>query len=151
MAPCCRGRRAAPGTWPGNVRQLRNTAQRLARIARAGQVATLDQLGLGDDLELAEAEPDAAGAGEAGGAGGGRAAIDDDRLVAALRTHGFQLSRTAAALGISRSPRVRKANQLSHDEIAACLAELGGDVDAAAARLEVSPRGLRLRIKQLGL
>jgi two-component system, NtrC family, nitrogen regulation response regulator GlnG len=176
--------------WPGNVRQLRNTAQRLAQIARAGRIATLDQLGLGiDGLDRAEAdaggEDDAAGAsgggaqpgarseierseteggdpdGSAGGAGGSAPrGIDDDRLVAALRAHGFQLSRTAAALGVSRShldaliarsPRVRKANQLPRDEIAACLAELGGDVDAAAARLEVSPRGLRLRIKQLGL
>jgi two-component system nitrogen regulation response regulator GlnG len=146
--------------WPGNVRQLRNIAQRLARIARAGQVATLDQLGLEiDDLELAEAEPDAVAASGEAGADGRRTTIGEDDLVAALRAHGFQLSRTAAALGISRShldaliarsPRVRKANRLSRDEIAACLAELGGDIDAAAARLEVSPRGLRLRMKQLG-
>jgi two-component system nitrogen regulation response regulator GlnG len=136
--------------WPGNVRQLRNVAQRLAQLARAGRTATLDQLGL-DELDLEPgAEP----------AAGPAAPIDDDRLVATLRAHRFQLSHTAAALGISRthldaliarSGRLRKAKQIERDEIAALAAELGDDVDAIAARLEVSPRGLRLRMKQLGL
>jgi two-component system, NtrC family, nitrogen regulation response regulator GlnG len=148
--------------WPGNVRQLRNTAQRLAAIARAGRTATLEQLGLDD--------PDA-GTERIGGAVSDAvtdtpsaahqvAEIDEDRLVATLREHRFQLNRTAAALGISRThldaliartSRVRKANQLDRVEIAACIAELGGDLDAVAARLEVSPRGLRLRMTQLGL
>jgi two-component system, NtrC family, nitrogen regulation response regulator GlnG len=158
--------------WPGNVRQLRNTAQRLAAIARAGRIATLDQLELDDpdDGDLgdgARGKPtgSATHAGLAPPRSGGSAApaeveIDDDRLVATLRSHRFQLNRTAEALGISRtyldaliarSPRVRKANQLGRDEIVACAAELGDDVDAMAARLEVSPRGLRLRMRQLGL
>ena len=142
--------------WPGNVRQLRNVAQRLAQLARAGRTATLDQLGIDDvDLEAAAAEP--AAEARPGSAG---APIDDDRLVATLRAHRFQLSATAAALGISRtyldaliarSARVRKAKQLGREEIAACAAELGDDLEAIAARLEVSPRGLRLRMKQLGL
>jgi len=137
--------------WPGNVRQLRNVALRLAAIARAGRVATLDALGIDDDPELdAPARDDAPR----------DLAIDDDRLVATLRAHRFQLGRTADALGISRSyldtliarsPRVRKAKQLERDEIVACASELDGDLDAVAARLEVSPRGLRLRMKQLGL
>ena len=134
--------------WPGNVRQLRNVAQRLVQIARAGHTATLDELGL-DDVEP-DAAPETAPA----------TLVDDDRLVAALRAHRFHLSHTAAALGISRthldaliarSGRLRKAKQLERDEIMACAAELGNDVDAIAARLEVSPRGLRLRMKQLGL
>jgi two-component system nitrogen regulation response regulator GlnG len=142
--------------WPGNVRQLRNVALRLAAIARAGRIATLDALGI-DDPELDEPVRDAAPevAPEVA-----EVAIDDDRLVSALRAHRFQLGRTADALGISRSyldtliaksPRVRKAKQLERDEIVACAAELDGDLDAVAARLEVSPRGLRLRMNQLGL
>jgi len=140
--------------WPGNVRQLRNVAQRLAAIARAGRVATLDALGL-DEPDREDAEPRARG-----GLAPATGEIDDARLVDALRAQRFQLGRTADALGISRShldaliaksPRVRKANQLARDEIVACLAELDGDLDAAAARLEVSPRGLRLRMTQLGL
>jgi len=141
--------------WPGNVRQLRSAAHRLAQLARGGRTATLDTLealGIDDVDEVAAAraqEPPQGGA-----------PIDDDRLIAALRTHRFQLARTAVALGISRthldaliarSGRVRKAKQLARDEIAACIAELGDDLDAIAARLEVSPRGLRLRMNQLGL
>jgi len=137
--------------WPGNVRQLRNAAHRLAAIARAGRIATLDELG------FEAPDPDDAPPATLPASG---PALDDDRLVAALRAHGFQLSRTAAALGVSRthldaliakSPRVRKANRLDRDEIAACAAELGDDLDAIAARLEVSPRGLRLRMRQLGM
>ncbi|HSS00934.1 MAG TPA: sigma 54-interacting transcriptional regulator [Kofleriaceae bacterium] len=142
--------------WPGNVRQLRSAAHRLAQLARAGRTATLDTLeALGiDDVD------EVAGARDAHEAPRDGAPIDDERLIAALRAHRFQLARTAAALGISRthldaliarSGRVRKAKQLARDEIAACIAELGDDLDAIAARLEVSPRGLRLRMNQLDL
>jgi len=42
--------------WPGNVRQLRNAAQRLAQIARARRTAALDQLGIDEvDGEVAAA------------------------------------------------------------------------------------------------
>ncbi len=108
-------------------------------------MATLDDLGI-------EAAPDDAGR--------PIEPLDDDRLVATLRSHGFHLARTAEALGVSRthldaliarSGRVRKAKSLDRDEIAAVAAELDHDVDAMAARLEVSPRGLRLRMRQLGL
>ena len=37
------------------------------------------------------------------------------------------------------------------DEIAASAKASDGDIDAMAAKLEVSPRGLRLRMRQLGL
>jgi two-component system nitrogen regulation response regulator GlnG len=134
--------------WPGNVRQLKHAALRLAAVARAGRIATLDDLdidlGLDDDLATPPSDTP----------------IDDERLVATLRVHAFQLNRTADALGISRthldaliarSPRVRKAKDLSRDEIERCAAATGNDHDAMAARLEVSPRGLRLRMRQLGL
>jgi two-component system, NtrC family, nitrogen regulation response regulator GlnG len=131
--------------WPGNVRQLRAVAQRLATFARQHRIPTLAELGLDDpdDEPLPPStEP-----------------ITDDRLVGALREHAFHLSRTAEALGISRthldaliakSARVRKAKDVSREEIQACAAELAGDIDAMAARLEVSPRGLRLRMRAMG-
>jgi two-component system nitrogen regulation response regulator GlnG len=143
--------------WPGNVRQLRNVAQRLAAIARSGRTARLADVIDGEaEPEVVEpevVEPEVVEPAPP-------TAIDDDRLLATLRRHRFQLTRTAEELGISRthldaliarSGRIRKANQLTHDDIAACMAELGDDVDAMAARLEVSPRGLQLRMKQLGL
>lgn len=46
---------------------------------------------------------------------------------------------------------LRKARDLSVDELRACHAACSGDVNAMAERLEVSGRGLRLRLKELGL
>jgi len=119
------------------VRQLRNTAQRLAAIARAGRTTTLEQLGLDDPDGSADHAGGAASIAPAavpGAPGAAREAaeIDEDRLVATLREHRFQLNRSAAALGISRThldaliartSRVRRANQLDRAEIAACVAE----------------------------
>jgi len=131
--------------WPGNVRELKHVAQRLAAIARSGRaLRSSDVPGFEEEhVDVATAAP-----------------IDDDRLVAVLREHRFQLARTAEALGISRthldaliarSSHLRKAKDLPRDEIEASAATHGGDIDAMAAALEVSPRGLKLRMRQLGL
>jgi two-component system nitrogen regulation response regulator GlnG len=81
-------------------------------------------------------------------------------VLSALRSAEWSTSEAARRLGISRttiykfvdrSPSLRKARDLSEEEILRCLAERRGDVDAAAARLQVSPRGLRLRMRELGL
>ncbi len=86
--------------------------------------------------------------------------VGDEELTAALRACEFRLQPTAAALGVSRtalyalidaSPRVRKARDLEPDEIERCRERCGGDLDAMAAVLEVSRRGLRIRMTQLGL
>jgi two-component system nitrogen regulation response regulator GlnG len=84
----------------------------------------------------------------------------DDELLAALAKNRWNTSATATALGISRttlyalidrSPRVRKARDLDRDEIVACREELAGDLDRMAERLQVSRRGLQLRMRELGL
>ncbi len=149
------------GSWPGNIRQLRAVALRLAAIARAGRTATLADLGadLGfDDLEREELGQ--AGAATSSKRGPTYPKLDDPSLLASLRAHGFHLARTAEALGISRthldaliakSSTIRKAKDLAREEIVACSSELGDDLDAMAEKLEVSPRGLRLRMRQLGL
>ncbi len=143
--------------WPGNVRELRAAAARLAAVARAGRIARREDAGPVEP-EPAPAPAPAPAAADPPARGGEE--LTEDRLVAALREHRFQLGRTAEALGVSRthldaliarSARVRKAKDLSAGEIAACAAEHGGDLDAMAAALEVSPRGLRLRMRQLGL
>ncbi|HEY0192327.1 MAG TPA: hypothetical protein VGC42_14505, partial [Kofleriaceae bacterium] len=68
--------------------------------------------------------------------------------------------RAAAALGvpraslyrlIDRSARVRKASELTADELRAAHAAAHGDEAAMAARLEVSVRALRRRMGELGL
>ena len=64
------------------------------------------------------------------------------------------------ALGISRGalydrieacPRIRKAADLEQAEIEAALEETAGDIAAAAMALEVSPLGLKHRMKALGM
>ena len=86
--------------------------------------------------------------------------LSDDDIIAALREHRFQVSATAAALGLSktwlftrieRCDRIRKASDLQSDEIRVSLEACAADVDAAAERLEVSSHGLKQRMKQLGL
>jgi two-component system nitrogen regulation response regulator GlnG len=86
--------------------------------------------------------------------------VTDDELLAALRANRWRIQRAAAELGISRgslydrierSQRIRKAADLSREEIEACQASCRGDLDAMVEALEVSKRGLQRRMTQLGL
>ncbi len=86
--------------------------------------------------------------------------VGEDELLDALRAHQFRLQPTAKALGISRtslynlvdrSPHIRKARDLSRDEIERSMDRCHDDLDAMAAELEVSRRGLRRRMTQLGI
>ena len=87
-------------------------------------------------------------------------AIGDDLLVDTLRRFDWRTSAAARHLGISRttlyamierSPRIRAAKDVPEDELRSAFAECGGDVQCLARRLEVSKRGLQLRLRQLGL
>jgi len=51
----------------------------------------------------------------------------------------------------TRNPQVRKASEIPQKEIEDARDRCGDDVDAMAAHLEVSSRGLQLRMKALGL
>jgi two-component system nitrogen regulation response regulator GlnG len=86
--------------------------------------------------------------------------VGDDELRAALAKHRFKINATAEALGVSRatlyrliddSPHLRKAAELGRDEIEAALGRSSGDLEVAAADLEVSLRGLKRRMTVLGL
>lgn len=78
-------------------------------------------------------------------------------MLEALEAHRWQLKTAAGALGISRgalyrlieSSKVRKAADLEPPEIETALARHGGDADAAARDLKVSPQGLKRRITAL--
>ena len=85
--------------------------------------------------------------------------VDEEELVQALRAHQYRLQPTAAALGVSRTslyalidktPRVRKARDLTRRDIERSQALFGGDPDAMAADLEVSRKGLSRRMTELG-
>ncbi|MEM7355780.1 MAG: sigma 54-interacting transcriptional regulator [Acidobacteriota bacterium] len=87
-------------------------------------------------------------------------AVEEEELLLALRAHQFRLQPTAAALGISRtslyslidkSQRIRKARDLTREEIERSRSAMNGDLDAMAEELEVSRKGLSRRMTQLGV
>jgi DNA-binding NtrC family response regulator len=86
--------------------------------------------------------------------------IDESAVIEALRRHDYKPGPAADELGLSRtsiyaliegSERIRKAAELEEPEIRAALQGAAGDVAHAARALEVSERGLRLRMKQLDI
>jgi two-component system nitrogen regulation response regulator NtrX len=87
--------------WPGNVRQLRNLMERLVIMTPGPGIAASD---LPDALRGALAEDDD------GGSTLEQARRDFEReyLLAKLRGHGWNISRTAAAIGIARESLSRK-------------------------------------------
>jgi two-component system nitrogen regulation response regulator GlnG len=135
--------------WPGNVRELANLARHLAIHGRAGPLAlatAIAPLGAPPPPEpaLAAAPRD----------------ITDEILIAALAAQRWRTGAAAAALGISkttlyalieRCPAIRKARDVDRAELEACRAAAGGDLDAMSARLQVSKRGLQLRMRELGM
>jgi len=154
--------------WPGNVRQLCNVARHLA-IAGRGRQVHLEDLPAGLLGEGAPRCPHAPGAAartasrtQASAPPASeqlRSAPSEDEVLAVLRANNWRTSATARQLGISRTtlyklierhPTIRKAKDLSAEEIRSSTAACGGDVEAMAAALEVSPRGLLLRMRELG-
>ncbi|MCB9764625.1 MAG: sigma-54-dependent Fis family transcriptional regulator [Alphaproteobacteria bacterium] len=138
--------RMARAPWPGNVRQLRNACRQLVIASRGAREAVVPPA-----LERAlAATPEAVATAEPG----------DADVLEALKAHRWKISAAADALGLSRpalyrridrSDVIRKANEVSEAELRAALETAGGSLDQAAEALEVSPRGLRLRARELGV
>ncbi len=161
--------------WPGNVRQLRNVARRLAIARQAGPNIDLEPV----IDELLKDSPRRATDAPAGTTAPGVSAesvgaktprkpaksyrppheVSDDELVAALKANGWRLKPTAADLGVSRGslyvlidrcPRIRRASELDRETIEEARERHGGDLDAMAEELEVSRYGLQRRMRELG-
>jgi two-component system nitrogen regulation response regulator GlnG len=88
------------------------------------------------------------------------AEVSDAELLGALRANRWELKATAATLGVSRPslynlidrhPEIRKASELTPEEIEAATSAHDGFLAAAAAQLEVSESGLRQRMRELDL
>jgi len=153
--------------WPGNVRELANVARHLAIHGRTAPITLAGALApLGAPVHDPLAGAGAAGAASATGADeaapGALAPreITDDVLTATLATHRWKTGAAAAALGISkttlcalieRCPTIRKARDLDRAELEASRAATGGDLDAMSSQLQVSRRGLQLRMRELGM
>ena len=84
----------------------------------------------------------------------------EQEIVAALRAHRFRPAAAAAALGIPRSslydlidkiPGLRKASELSREDIESTRRQTGPSLEALADALEVSQRALSRRLRELGL
>ncbi len=159
--------------WPGNVRQLRNAARRIAiaglGAAEVPAAAVLESLAASSPFAgSARREGPAEAAAPPPSAPAPRARrtyrradeVTDEELLAALRANRWRLQPTAAQLGISRtslydridhSSTLRKAADLPREEIERSAAGAAGDLDAMVEILEVSKRGLQRRMKRLGL
>jgi two-component system nitrogen regulation response regulator GlnG len=153
-------------SWPGNVRQLRNAARRLAVASAELPSLELDpaiEKLLGDETATAAdhtgSDADTATA-DRGTARVPVEAITDELLAATLRECGFQPGAAAARLGIGRttlyklidrSPTIRKAADLTDDELRDAWRECDGDIAAMTRRLAVSERALKLRLRKLDL
>jgi two-component system nitrogen regulation response regulator GlnG len=159
--------RLARHPWPGNVRQLRNTARELAIGSRASDTAQV-----GPQMErmlrevaavpAAPATPPTEPARRKVPAGTFRSpsGITLEELREALRTNRWELKGAAESLGISRPaiylllekhPEIRTARDLSRAEILECRQTCGDDLGAMANHLEVSRKGLQQRMKEIGL
>jgi DNA-binding NtrC family response regulator len=164
--------------WPGNVRQLHNFVRQLvitnrgaaqadghellARLGRPEGAGALTGTSSGHGAAAgarSPVPPDGAGA-EAPRSHRPPSEITAAELTAVLRQHRWRLGATARALGISRtslyalierSETIRKARDIGRDELLACRQACRGDVDRMAEALQVSPRGLQLRLRELGL
>ncbi len=162
--------RLAAAPWPGNVRQLRNVARSLAIDSRGtGEVTAETRLPAAIEDLLRDERP----APESGPPPERLSApapprtvfrspqdVSEEELLTALAANRWQPRETAHQLGISRPslyflfdtfPSVRKAMDLSREEIVEAGERCGGHLREMAAILRVSEAGIRRRMKQLGL
>ncbi len=89
--------------WPGNVRELRNLMERLVLMTPGPRITS-------DDIpETLRAAPPAGAA--SAGLDGARRAFEREYIIAKLREHGGNISRTAEAIGLARESLSRKLRQ----------------------------------------
>jgi two-component system nitrogen regulation response regulator GlnG len=165
--------RLAMGSWPGNVRALRNAARQIAIASRGRPQATigLSVERLAEPSAMPETPPPQPALAEAVAAPpaiptaqpeASASAIPPwelsrDVLLEALERNGYDYAPTAASLGIPRTTlnrlmdrhQISRASSLSDDELVAEYNAAGGDLNQLAARLKMSRRALRLRLGAL--
>jgi two-component system nitrogen regulation response regulator GlnG len=139
------------GTWPGNVRRLRNVARQLVISSRGRPFAEIDMtlrdLVTASTVATTTVTPPRS-------VRQGR--VTDEEIWDALVTHDFNHAAAAEALGIHRStlyerleanPQgLRTAAQLTDDEILRAFERHGKDITAMARELHCSPKPLKSRL-----
>ncbi len=157
--------------WPGNVRQLMNLARQIV-VSSHGGASLRPSSAVVRLLEHAseKTRPQAQEAGATASKARSSAApelrrrppseISERELVEALRANSWRISATARHFGISKTslytlieqcPRIRKARDLTPEEIVGAKARCAGSIERMSAALEVSVRGLQLRMRELGI
>ncbi len=140
--------------WLGNVRQLQNVVRRLAIKSRG-------EPELQPDSKVEQLLRQTVPEGKAGRTSYRvPSEVSELELIAALDDHSWNVKLAARQLNLSRTslyalinahPGLRKAADVSRKEIIDCAARCSGKIDAMAEELEVSKRGLQLRMKALDL
>lgn len=143
--------------WPGNVRQLRNFVNTLVGYSFAQSLATLPPHleKMFEALDGTETSPEATVESKTRSPD----SISCKELRRALRAHQREVRPTARALRSKPAglyPRMRQcgipiAGDLTREQIVSAGEAVGWDPEAMAQHLGVSARGLRIRMKQLGL
>jgi two-component system nitrogen regulation response regulator NtrX len=90
--------------WPGNVRELRNLTERLVLLTPGPRIRPED---LPEEIRSGVRAPDL----EAATLEDARRAFERDFLRERLREHGWNISRTAEAIGLARESLSRKMRQ----------------------------------------
>jgi len=162
--------------WPGNVRELQAVARRFVIYNRGRASVQLDPelQALVERVVNAAPRDVAASAPRVVPAPANKQEGEDkkpprgsvarlltlEEIERAREACEFDLERTARMLGISRSflhakidklPSIRKAKDISADEIEAALNQHGHDLARAAHSLRISSRALQLQMTRLGL
>ncbi len=145
--------------WPGNHRELDNLAQEVALASREGAHAALPtywQPRPAPDARFVEPSPSVMALDEEHR----HWAVPPDELRAALRRHGWRVRAVASELGIARNTiygmmarlGIRRPSDLTAADILAAVRAVGStDSARVAEHLEISERGLKLRMHALDL
>jgi len=104
--------RLAAYDWPGNIRQLRSTVERLFVLSRGDKVTEADVKMALEPMGVAGPSAHAEPHFEAGDYREGRRLFEMEYITRKLREHGGNVTRTAASIGIERQSLQEKIRQL---------------------------------------
>ncbi len=146
--------------WPGNVRELYNVVRQIVISSRGTESTIINPITPTNQSILATRIIEKSIKPTINSFRRNPSEIDESELIEALRRNDWHIQATAAQLNISRaslytlierSQHIRKAKDISLEELTQCIDTFGHDLISIARHLEVSVRGLKLRMRELDL
>jgi two-component system, NtrC family, nitrogen regulation response regulator GlnG len=148
--------------WPGNVRELRNVATQMVIYSQGRSKLYLPPVlseviggeGSEETVDVAVSSTDAQTSSAK------LSELSDDQLGALLRKYHWEFKEAAQVLGVSRSTLYRRVGRAEHiraavdvdeAELRASFERHQGRVHDMMMELEVSKRGIQMRLKKMGL